>query len=131
MNIRWLLHRNIRYFARYYRLVAMAVVITVAVIVGSLVVGDSVRMTLVRRVTERLGNTETIIFSRSSFISDSILSVSLLGESARGVLLTDGFISRNGKLVPVFVSMIFRYRKVRPKSTRLCRRNSDWRLRKI
>ena len=82
MNIRWLLHRNIRYFARYYRLVAMAVVITVAVIVGSLVVGDSVRMTLVRRVTERLGNTETIIFSRSSFISDSILSVSLLGESA-------------------------------------------------
>ena len=38
MNIRWLLHRNIRYFARYYRLVAMAVVITVAVIVGSLVV---------------------------------------------------------------------------------------------
>lgn len=66
MNIRWLLHRNIRYFARYYRLVAMAVVITVAVIVGSLVVGDSVRMTLVRRVTERLGNTETIIFSRSS-----------------------------------------------------------------
>ena len=41
MNIRWLLHRNIRYFARYYRLVAMAVVITVAVIVGSLVVGDS------------------------------------------------------------------------------------------
>ena len=46
MNIRWLLHRNIRYFARYYRLVAMAVVITVAVIVGSLVVGDSVRMTL-------------------------------------------------------------------------------------
>ena len=31
------------------------------------------------------------------------MSVSLLGESARGVLLTDGFISRNGKLVPVFV----------------------------
>ena len=133
MNIRWLLHRNIRYFARYYRLVAMAVVITVAVIVGSLVVGDSVRMTLVRRVTERLGNTETIIFSRSSFISDSILSVSLLGESARGVLLTDGFISGmvSWFLYLYGVSMIFRYRKVRPKSTRLCRRNSDWRLRKI
>lgn len=62
MNIRWLLHRNIRYFARYYRLVAMAVVITVAVIVGSLVVGDSVRMTLMRRVTERLGNTDHYLF---------------------------------------------------------------------
>lgn len=81
----------------------MAVVITVAVIVGSLVVGDSVRMTLVRRVTERLGDTETLIFSRNSFMSDSILSAPLLGESAKGVLLTDGFISRNGKLIPVFV----------------------------
>lgn len=108
-------------------------VITVAVIVGSLVVGDSVRMTLVRRVTERLGNTETIIFSRSSFISDSILSVSLLGESARGVLLTDGFISRNGKLVPVFVWGVddLSLSEGSAKTTRLCRRNSDWRLRKI
>lgn len=103
MRQRQLLYQNIRYFARYYRLVAMAAAITVAVIVGSLVVGDSVRMTLVRRVAERLGDTETIIFSRNSFISDSILSASPLGESSRGVLLTDGFISRGGKLVPVSV----------------------------
>ena len=103
MRQRQLLYRNIRYFARYYRLVAVAATITVAVIVGSLVVGDSVRATLVRRVAERLGDTETIVFSRNSFLSDSILSASPLGESARGVLLTDGFISRGGKLVPVSV----------------------------
>lgn len=103
MKFKTLLHKNLRYFTRYYRLVALAVLITVAVIVGSLVVGDSVRMTLVKRVAERLGDTETLFFSRTSFLSDTVLSMPLLGESARGVLLTDGFISRNGKLVPVFV----------------------------
>lgn len=103
MKIAILLRRNLRYFARYYRLVALAVVITVAVIVGSLVVGDSVRATLVRRVAERLGNTETILFSRYAFLSDSILAAPSLRGSAKGVLLTDGFISRNGKLIPVYV----------------------------
>lgn len=103
MNCTTLLDKNIRYFARYYRLVAVAVVITVAVIVGSLVIGDSVRQTLVRRVTERLGNTETLLFSRNSFLSDAVLDAPLLTNRAKGVLLTDGFISRDGKLIPVFV----------------------------
>ena len=85
MNIRWLLHRNIRYFARYYRLVAMAVVITVAVIVGSLVVGDSVRMTLVRRVTERLGNTETIIVFPEFLLFPIRFCLFLYWESPLGV----------------------------------------------
>lgn len=103
MNGKILLDRNIRYFARYYRLVAVAVVITVAVIVGSLVIGDSVRQTLVRRVTERLGNTETLLFSRNAFLSDAVLDAPVLKNQAKGVLLTDGFISRDGKLIPVFV----------------------------
>lgn len=103
MNVRILLHRNLGYFSRYYRLVALAVVITVAVIVGSLVVGDSVRMTLVRRVAERLGDTETVVFSRNAFLSDTILAAPLLKGTAEGVLLTDGFISRNGKWIPVNV----------------------------
>lgn len=103
MNRTTLLNKNIRYFARYYRLVAVAVVVTVAVIVGSLVIGDSVRQTLVGRVAERLGTTETILFSRNSFLPASITDMPLLAGSARGVLLTDGFISRQGRLVPVFV----------------------------
>lgn len=67
MKFKMLLHMNLRYFARYYRLVALAVLITVAVIVGSLVVGDSVRMTLVKRVAERLGDTETLFFPELRF----------------------------------------------------------------
>ncbi|MDR2039091.1 MAG: ABC transporter permease, partial [Bacteroidales bacterium] len=101
MNLK---NRNRKFFFRYYRLVSLAVVITVAVITGSLVVGDSVRATLVRRVAERLGNTETIIFSRNSFIDKEILNTPLFKvPSARGILLTNGFVSRSGKLLPVFV----------------------------
>ncbi|MFV0346423.1 MAG: FtsX-like permease family protein [Bacteroidales bacterium] len=103
MTLKELTYKNISYFKSYYRLVAVAVVITVAVIVGSLMVGDSVRSTLVNRVKERLGDTETIIFSRNSFIDESITKDSRLGASARTVLLTNGFISQSGKLIPVVV----------------------------
>ncbi len=103
MTLKKLIQTNITYFTRYYRLVATAVLITVAVIVGSLVVGDSVRTTLVNRVAERLGDTETIIFSRNSFINEEILQAPLLGNTSKGYLLTNGFLSQNGKLIPVFV----------------------------
>lgn len=103
MKQRRLLHKNILYFARYYRLIAIAVIITVSVIVGSLAVGDSVRMTLVKRVSERLGDTETILFSRNGFIADSLLNLPLFKGSAEGILLTDGFISHDGKLISVWV----------------------------
>jgi len=96
-------HINIRFFSRYYKLITFAVLITVAVIVGSLIVGDSVRTTLLNRVTERLGNTETIIFSRYSFMEEEIADAPLFKGSARSILLTNGFIPQNGKLVPVFV----------------------------
>ena len=97
MNFRGLTYKNSSFYTRYYKLIAVAALITVAVIVGSLVVGDSVRTTLVKRVTERLGNTETIIFSQYSYLSDDILGVS------RGVLLINGFVSVSGKLTPVMV----------------------------
>ncbi len=103
MKLNSLINKNIYFFARYYKLVAIAVLITVAVIVGSLVVGDSVRTTLVKRVTERLGNTETILFSRNSFMADELPETILFKDKARGILLTNGFISQNGKLIPVFV----------------------------
>lgn len=98
-----LINRNIVFFTRYYKLVAIAVLITVAVVVGSLVVGDSVRMTLVQRVAERLGDTETIIFSRNSFMAQELPENALFKDKARCILLTNGFISQNGKLIPVFV----------------------------
>jgi len=103
MNIKSLTRKNRSYYSRYYKLIAIASLITVAVIIGSMVVGDSVRMTLVRQVEERLGTTETVIFSRNSFISESILKTPLLETSARGILLTNGFVSQGKKLIPVFV----------------------------
>lgn len=103
MNIKNLARKNISFYIRYYKLIAVASLITVAVIVGSLVVGDSVRMTLVRQVEERFGDTEIVIFSRNSFMSSNLLKTSLLKESARGILLTNGFVSQGQKLIPVFV----------------------------
>ncbi|MDR0333342.1 MAG: ABC transporter permease, partial [Dysgonamonadaceae bacterium] len=103
MKFNKLIHKNITHFARFYKLIAVAVIITVAVIVGSLMVGDSVRNTLVQRVFERLGNTETIIFSRQSFMEQSLLQTSLFDQSARGILLTNGFIAQGNRLIPVFV----------------------------
>ena len=98
-----LTYRNLVYYARYYRLIALATVIAVAVIVGSLMVGDSVRTTLVNRVTERLGETETVIATSYSFLEDTILDHPLLRGNSRGMLFVEGFIPANGRLVPVSV----------------------------
>ena len=68
-----LYRRNIVYFKRYYRLLLWSVVVAVAVIVGSLTVGDSVRGTLRALVEERLGRTETIIFAQESFLDERIM----------------------------------------------------------
>ena len=95
--------RNLRHFARYYRLVALSVVVAVMVIVGSLVVGDSVRGTLRHQVDERLGNAESIIFANQSYLSDEILQEELLRDNCRGYLLSQGFISHNGRMIPVMV----------------------------
>ncbi|MDR0894442.1 MAG: ABC transporter permease, partial [Prevotellaceae bacterium] len=89
-----------RYYRRYYRLVATATLITVAVITGSLVVGDSVRTTLVRRVAERLGDTESILFARRSFLDEEFAAK---WPAARGVLMVDGFVAHDGKHTPVTV----------------------------
>lgn len=101
MNQQRLTYRNIRYYARFYRLIALASLITVAVIVGSLVVGDSVRTTLERRVSDRLGDTETLLFARNGYLSEQLLQAEPFQTGSRGVLLSEGFVSYNGRLVPV------------------------------
>lgn len=73
-----------------------------AVLTGSLLLGNSVRGTLVQRVGERLGKTETIITSRTGFMSDRLMQQPLLKE-AQGYLLMDGFVSVGEKLLPVYV----------------------------
>lgn len=90
------------YYKRFYRLVAIAVAVMTAVLTGSLVLGDSVRGSLVERVGERLGHAETLIHSGTGFLSDSILNNDLL-SSAHGYLLVEGFVSSNGQMIPVMV----------------------------
>ena len=73
MNSKRLISKSISLYKPFYRLIAVAVAVAVAVIVGSLAVGDSVRSTLLKRVEERLGKTETVIFARYSYLDEKIL----------------------------------------------------------
>lgn len=91
-----------RYYWRYYRLVVAASIVMMAVLTGSLSLGDSVRSTLVRRVAERLGNTESILTSGTGFMNEEILKEPAL-SGAQGIFLVDGFVSLDDKLIPVFV----------------------------
>lgn len=93
---------NHRYYARYYRLVAAAVILMMAVLSGSLLLGDSVRGTLRDRVAERLDGAETVITSGTDFLSEAVLQQPVL-EGARGYLLAQGFVSDEGRLLPVYV----------------------------
>jgi len=97
-----LIRQSWSYYRRFYRLVAGAVILLMAVLTGSLLLGDSVRGTLVQRVSERLGQTETLIASGTGFMSEDILRQPLLA-SAQGYLLVDGFIAVDDKLLPVYV----------------------------
>jgi putative ABC transport system permease protein len=133
MNAQRYIAKSIVRYKSFYRLIAIAVIIAVAVIVGSLVVGDSVRSTLVKRVSERLGNTETVIFSQYGYLEDDILLARIFNPcqnnkgtdcksapanistplvstplndraaSLRGILLSNGFVSASGRLIPVTV----------------------------
>ena len=102
MRISTLGHNSKRFYQQYYKLIAFAVVIMMTVLYGSLVLGDSVRGTLVDRVDERLGKAETIITSGTGFLNEEILSSSLF-DNSDAYLLSDGFVSNNGKLIPVLV----------------------------
>ena len=97
-----LIAQSRKHYQRFYRLVSFAVILMTAVLTGSLLLGDSVRGTLVQRVGERLGKTETIITSGTGFMSDGLMQQPILKE-ARGYLLMDGFVSIDNKLLPVYV----------------------------
>lgn len=102
MNRNTIISNSRSYYRRFYRLVVCAVVIMMAVLAGSLILGDSVRGTLSDRVSERLGSAESVITSGKGFVNEQIMFSPLL-HNARGYLLMDGYISADGKLLPVYV----------------------------
>ena len=103
MNIKGLITKNLTFHRRYYKLISIAALIIAAVLTGSLIVGESVRYTLIKRVEERLGSTETIIFPQNSFLDSAIVNHPLFEGQARSALISNGFISDAGRLVPVMV----------------------------
>ena len=106
MKLSLLLSHSRKHYRRFYRLVMVAVILMTAVLTGSLLLGDSVRGTLVQRVEERLGKYETIITSGTGFFSES-MKVALNSKPStlniNGFLLMDGFVSVGSKLLPVYV----------------------------
>ena len=102
MNRNRIISSSRTYYRRFYRLVAVAVVIMMAVLTGSMLLGDSVRGTLNDRVNERLGSAETVIATGTGFVNEQIMLSPLLSH-AHGYLLAQGFISAEGKLIPVCV----------------------------
>ena len=103
MNFHQLIHSNTVHYRRHYRLIAIAVCVATAVVVGSLMVGHSVRQTLLQRVDERLGKTESVVVCRQSFLSSEVLNSPLWKKAPQGMLLMNGFVSVEGRLIPVVV----------------------------
>ena len=101
MKNKQLIQKNLSYYRRFYLLIAIATIVMVAVITGSMMVGDSVRMTLVKRVTDRLGDTESVIFNSSGYMDATL--VDALANEAWGAIMTDGFVRIDSHLIPVNV----------------------------
>lgn len=71
-----LISQSLKYFARSHFAVGAGVAAATAVIVGALVVGDSVRGSLRGLVVDRLGNLDGVLQSRTFFKPDCISEIS-------------------------------------------------------
>jgi putative ABC transport system permease protein len=107
MTLKQFLSQNLRHYKRYYLLIALAVALANTIITGSLLVGDSVKHTLVSRVDERLGRTVTLVTSGSGFMDEAFADVINKGinplVAASTVFFTNGFVPHGLSLFPVSV----------------------------
>jgi ABC-type antimicrobial peptide transport system permease subunit len=72
MNPLRLIIRNIRYYFRTWILVAAGAMIGTAVLTGALIIGDSVKYSLERKVSQRLGNTRFALTSPDKFFRTAL-----------------------------------------------------------
>ena len=100
MRSRELATGSIRYYRRFWRLIAIACAVAAGVIAGSLIVGDSVRHSLEKRTLDRLGDARTVIVSQNGYL-DAAFAKAV--PSGQGMLYSDGFVSADGRLIPVCV----------------------------
>ena len=92
MNLyRWVI-RSLFFYRRISLGIVLAAAAATAVLTGSLLVGDSVRITLARQMENRLGNVHTVLLGPDTFFRPQLaeeLSVSL-GVRTAGVLMLNG-----------------------------------------
>ena len=67
-----LLLRSLRHYRWWHVGLALAVGLAAMVIAGSLAVGDSVRATLARQATERIGRVQTVVVGGEKFFTESL-----------------------------------------------------------
>ena len=103
MDRRTLIQANRRSSRRFYRLAGFAAALSVAVITGSLIVGDSVRRSLLQRIDDRLPGIQSVVMATDGYFGPSALQELSLSADSKAVLVSDGFVSRDGRLIPVMV----------------------------
>ena len=103
MDKRTFIRANRHGYRRFYRLAGFAAALSVAVIMGSLIVGDSVRRSLLQRIDDRLPGVQSVVVSTDGFFEASALKELSLSDGSKAILLSDGFVSRDGRLIPVMV----------------------------
>ena len=106
MRYRTLVYRSLVFYRRTYITVFLGVVVSTAILVGALVVGDSVRYSLKRLALNRLGGTEFALVSEERFfrvrLADDISA--RLGREVvpviqlRGVAVSEGGLHRANRV---------------------------------
>ena len=106
MRYRTLVYRSLVFYRRTHITVFLGVVVSTAILVGALVVGDSVRYSLKRLALNRLGGTEFALVSEERFfrvrLADDISA--RLGREVvpviqlRGVAVSEGGLHRANRV---------------------------------
>ena len=74
MSLFGLVQKSLKFYWRTSLGIAVAMAVSTAVLVGALVVGDSVRYTLARLVDVRLGRVEYVLAGRDRFFTDELVA---------------------------------------------------------
>ncbi len=101
MNSWKLLQRNLLFFRRTHIWVVLGVMTSTAILVGALIVGDSVRYSLQQIVFYRLGNTEFVLTSGDRFFRAQLSEdmYDILGTTVAPLLQTKGLtIAEGGRM---------------------------------
>ncbi len=115
MNLWRLLRRSLTYYRKTHVWVVLGAAVSTAILVGALVIGDSVRLSLRQIVFDRLGGTEFALTSGDRFFRTQ-LADEVAGELetqaapiliARGIVITEGGRRRSNNIQVVGVDTRF------------------------